>query len=195
MNINHVHDYSINLEDRDIFLHSHINGDEESGVDYRSATRFIKNLYLLSKKSKASITIHMDLCGGQWSNGLAMYDAIKYCGCKTNLIVYGRAESMSTVIMQAATTRVLMPNSYLLVHYGYVNSTLSVAQYMAEAKFHHKEGLKMLDIYAERCQFGEYFQRRKNVKRELKRLITTKQEWYLDPEEAIYYGFADKIIS
>ena len=53
----------------------------------------------------------------------------------------------------------------------------------------------MIDIYAERCcKTGEFFKEREyslsRTKQYLKRKLNGG-DWYLDAEEAIYYGFAD----
>lgn len=194
MNLNQVHEYSIDIENREIFLHSHIDDENESGVDYRASINLIKNIRILESLSDKPILIHMDLCGGSWSSGIAMYDTIKMSNCYIKLIVYGRAESMSTIILQGADERILMPNSYLMIHFGSINTEVTVEQYMAESEFYKRELNKMMLIYSERCKNGEYFKNRKDVPRELKRLIKTRGDWYLNPEESIYYGFADKIL-
>lgn len=46
-----VHNYDIDVVDREIYLHSHIGmaDEEEAGIEYRMSTQFIKNLHLLNK--------------------------------------------------------------------------------------------------------------------------------------------------
>ena len=48
ISIAHIHDYGINLNTREVYLHSHISDseDEEPGVDYRMSVRFEKNMRL-----------------------------------------------------------------------------------------------------------------------------------------------------
>jgi len=43
--LNNIHDYNIDIENREIYLHSYFNEEnDESGVDYRSAIVFQKIL-------------------------------------------------------------------------------------------------------------------------------------------------------
>ena len=77
-----LHEYQVIPETREIFLHRHIHdesGDEgdECGIDYRTATRFIKNLTLLNNQSHDNILVHMESRGGDWADGMAIYDAVK----------------------------------------------------------------------------------------------------------------------
>jgi ATP-dependent protease ClpP protease subunit len=57
---------------------------------------------------------------------------------------------------------------------------------------------RMLHIFAKRAIIGQYFKERKYSERQiiqyLDRKIRDKSDWYLDAEEAIYYGFADCIL-
>ena len=39
-----LHHNNIDVKNREIFLHSYIDSEEESGVDYRSAVNFEKNI-------------------------------------------------------------------------------------------------------------------------------------------------------
>jgi ATP-dependent Clp endopeptidase proteolytic subunit ClpP len=93
--------------------------DDESGVDHLMAERFIKGLHALELKNNKPILIMMNNPGGDWFHGMAIYDAIKTCKCHCTIRVYGHAMSMGAVILQAADDRVMMPNSRMMVHYGY----------------------------------------------------------------------------
>ena len=76
---------------------------------------FIKNIRALEIKSDKPIIIHMQSVGGEWSDGMAIYDAISMCRCHVTMIAYGQAESMSSIIFQAADTRLITPNTYFHV--------------------------------------------------------------------------------
>src|SRR6266568_3933647 len=72
--------YGLNLRDFSIYLtgfqKEYSGSDEEfnePGIEYQMATRFIKNLHILSgKNSKRPILIHMKTCGGYWEEGMAI---------------------------------------------------------------------------------------------------------------------------
>ena len=101
------HNYGCNLRTREIFLHNHFgNNDEENpGVEYKMSNTFIKNLRSLDQENNSDVLIHMQSVGGEWADGMAIFDAITMCRSKVNIIVYGQAESMSSIILQAADRR------------------------------------------------------------------------------------------
>ena len=58
----------------------------------------------------------------------------------------------------------------------------------------------MLDIYTERCIEGPFFQNRyksltkDKVRNYIKKKMQQKGDWWLNAEEAVYYGFADGVL-
>jgi len=58
----------------------------------------------------------------------------------------------------------------------------------------------MLDVYAERCKKGKYFVEKYGRNPDLEKVKTflyrklKSGDWYINSEEAVYYGFADRII-
>ena len=195
-----LHDRSLIIDTREIFLHSNFDtdsNDEEPGVDYRMALTFEKNIrfleYLVPDKP---IFIHQHCIGGEVNDGLAIYDIINASRCHITILAYAQASSMSSVILQAADLRLLMPNTELLIHYGdmsldgVVTAILSTTARMAWFKD------KLLHIYAERCQKTQIFMH-KNIEEICSFLddkITKHVDWFLSAEEAVAYGFADGII-
>ena len=58
---------------------------------------------------------------------------------------------------------------------------------------------RMLDIYIERCNKGPYWKRNniktdKQIREFLCNQISTKQEWYMTPHEAVDMGFVDGVL-
>jgi len=151
--IHDLHNYKINISTREVFLHNSFNSDdnENPGVEYKMANTFIKNIRVLEKKSLDPITIHMNSIGGEWSDGMAIYDSISLCKSHVTVIVYGQAESMSSLILQAAAERLMMPSSYFMCHFGcfFIGCDFQNAHnWMAQVK---KFLQVMMDIYAKRC--------------------------------------------
>ena len=68
------------------------------------------------------------------------------------------------------------------------------------AAFEKLQTETMLDIYAEGCKDGKYFKEHYSepdfdkVKSYLKRKFKDG-DWYLDANEAVYYGFADLVLN
>lgn len=200
--INDLHNNGVDVKNREIFLHSYVaNSDEDPGVDYRMVSTFTKNIRMLDILSDAPITIHMQSIGGNWSDGMAIYDAITLCKSYVKIIVYGQAESMSSIILQAADLRIMMPNAYFMAHYGSVGvngNYLDASKYL---EFQKRSTEKMIDIYAESAKNGKFFKEKMGaevsehkIKNYLKRKLKDG-DWYLNANETVYYGFADGVLS
>lgn len=194
------HNYGCNIKTREIFLHNHYgNVDEQNpGVEYKMSNTFLKNIRSLDQESSEDIIIHMQSIGGEWSDGMAIFDSIKMCKSKTTIIVYGQAESMSSIILQSANRRLMSPNSYFMSHYGsseVAGHYLSVQNWI---KYEKQICDIMIDIYAERCVRGKYFKENSYDKDKVKKFLYRKLksgDWYLNSEEAVYYGFADRVVN
>lgn len=197
--INDVHNFSLNVETREVFLNSHIaDCEEEAGVDWRMATKFNKNIRLLASGTRAEqpILIHMHTVGGNWEDGLAIYDIIKSCtSTHITIIAYAHARSMSSIIFQAADTRVFMPNSIWLMHMGDVGFEGQAQSFEAEAEWAKKDHDRMLDIYTESAYGSIVYEGKsiKQVKNFIDRGLRLKQEWYMSAREAIKHGYGDAV--
>jgi ATP-dependent protease ClpP protease subunit len=197
--LTNIHHYGLDVENREIYLHSHVmDSEEESGVDYRCAVNFEKNLRHLNLASSDPILVHMHMPGGDWSDCLGIYDAIMHSSSPICLLAYAKAESASGVIFQAADLRIMMPNSYLLIHYGSLSLDGEHKAAMSNIKWNEKEAIKMIDIFAEKSSVSEMAKEKQWKKSMVKKHITSqlsnKSDWILTPEEAVYYGFADGIL-
>jgi ATP-dependent Clp protease protease subunit len=161
------------------------------------STKFIKNMNILTLASHDPIFIHMNTIGGEWSYGMAIYDAIKTSPCHVTIVAFSWARSMSSIILQAAHKRVMMPNACFMVHWG----TSSVdGHYMAVksgVEFEVNSEKAMLDIYASRCVDGPYFKNlgmnHQQVSDFIRDKMDRKSDWWLTAQEAVDYGFADSI--
>tara|TARA_Y100001938_G_C8055496_1_gene414168 strand:- start:375 stop:1058 length:684 start_codon:yes stop_codon:yes gene_type:complete len=197
--IHDVHNFGINVDSREIFLNSHISDtDEEPGVDWRMATKFNKNIRLLTSglKSEQPILIHMHTVGGNWEDGLAVYDIIKSCtSTHITIIAYAHARSMSSIIFQAADTRVFMPNAVWLMHMGDMGFDGQAQSFEAEAEWAKKDHDRMLDIYVESAYGSIAYKNKskKQIKSFIDRGIRMKQEWYMSARDAIKHGYADAV--
>lgn len=197
--IHDIHSFGININQREIFLNSHVSdSDEEPGVDWRMATKFNKNIRLLTTgtKSDSPILIHMHTVGGNWEDGLAIYDIIRSCtNTHITILAYAHARSMSSIIFQAADTRIFMPNSVWLMHMGDMGFDGQAQSFEAEAEWAKKDHDRMLDIYTESA-YGSVAYKGKS-KRQIKNFIDKglrlKQEWYMSARDAISHGYADAI--
>jgi ATP-dependent protease ClpP protease subunit len=194
-----IHTYNINYHTRELYLHSRYGDDsDEPGVDYRMATTFIKNLAVLEQQSHENILVHMHTIGGEWGDGMAIFDAIRFSKATVNVLAYAQASSMSGIILQAADKRILMPDCYVLIHHGSIVLEQNSVAAKSGADWSDINCKRMLQIFAERAIIGPYFKERKwgvgQVKSFIDRKIKEKVDWYLSAQEAVEYGLADGIL-
>ena len=197
--ISSIHNYHIDIPNREIYLHSYISdSDSESGVDYRSATVFEKNIRYLNTLSMDPILVHMHIPGGEWQDCLSMYDTIKNCTCNVVILAYAKAESSSSVLLQAADLRILMPNVDMLIHYGSISLDNEHKAALSSIQWSEKECNKMIDIFTDRC-IQSCIAKEKKWKRMIARKhivsqISQKSDWIRNAEETVKYNFADGIL-
>jgi len=197
-----VHTYDVDFDANHIYLmgHDEYAGQEfldtnEPGVEFAMANRFIRNLNLLMRKSDEPILIHMKTCGGHWSEGMAIYDAIRSCPNNVCILNYTHARSMSSIIFQAADKRVMMPNSTFMFHEGAVSMEGTAKQFQTEAKECKKTSEIMLGVYADSLQESGKMKEwtRTKIKAWLKNQMDKREEVYLNAAQAVEHGFADEI--
>lgn len=190
-----THEHGILFTKREIFVGpSYLTATES--VDYHISNQFIRNMRILETESDKPIIIHLNTCGGCWNYGMAMYDKILNSPCHVTTISYSHARSMSSIIPQAADKRVIMPSADFLVHMGTIYTEGTHDQVLAEVNWTRTISVeKMLDVYTEKCQYGEYFKGKtwQQTRNYIKKQIKEKVEWYMTPEEAVNKGFMDGV--
>lgn len=198
--ISEIHNHHINHLNREIYLHGYLDADtdDEPGVDYRMATSFVKNLHILGIQGSSNILVHMHTIGGNWSDGMAIFNAIKLARSPVTIIGYAQASSMSGIVFQSADKRVLMPDCEIMIHHGSISLEDNSKAVKSAVEQNEKNCTRMLQIFAERATMGKYFKDRKFSLKKTMTFIDQKikqnGDWYLDPEEAVYYGLADGIL-
>ncbi len=192
-----LHEHSCLVDNREIFLHSYIsNSEEEPGIDYRMVINVQKNLRFLESLNQEPIFIHLFSEGGDISYTLAIYDSIRQCNSHVVILGYGCIASGGTVILQAADTRLLMPNASFMIHYGDAElavGTIAAMSYMERFK---KDLELMLDIYSTKCSEAPFFANQPlvEVKKFFERKIKENTDFYMSSSEALTYGFIDGIV-
>ena len=200
-----LHDRNLNLANFSLYLvgtPKQLDGTvdqdtDEPGVEYQMVSQFIKNLDVLSHLDpRRPILIHMKTCGGDYTEGMAIYDAIRACPNPVSILSYTHARSMSSIIIQAADKRVLMPHSYFMIHEGgqYLGGTHKFVQTWAE--WGKEVAAKtMLDIYIESMKKNGKFRHFSpdRIRTMLQDEMDKKQDKILTPQEAVEWGLADKV--
>lgn len=195
-----AHEYNIDVKANHIYLVGDerytVSGEpDEPGVEYAMANTFVRNLNILMRKSSEPILVHMKTCGGIWEEGMAIYDLLKACPNPVTILSYTHARSMSSLILQAADKRVLMPNSKFMFHDGTMQMGGTTKQFLTEAEELRKTGQTMIDIYVNAMKRTGYYQHRskKFIAQWLREQMNLKEEVYLNAKEAVKYGLADVV--
>ena len=171
--------------------------EQEPGVEYAMASKFIKGLAWLSHAldEDETIIIHMKSGGGDWVEGLAIYDAIKAVPQRTIMVCYGQAVSMSSVLLQAADVRVMRPNAVMMIHHGGFSIDGTSRQAISSVKQLERDMDQMIDFYASRMMKRGKLKRRgkAGVRKWLREQLDAREDVYLSAKEAVAYGLADQV--
>lgn len=195
--LHNVQNYGINVSTREIYLHSIHDTEGEVGIDYRSATNFIKNFRFLESKNAKNILVHMHTIGGDWNDGMAMYNTIRLSDCPVTIIAYAQASSMSGILLQAADKRVLMPDCEFLIHNGTLSTSGPAALAKVAVECNEANTRRQMEIFAWRAANGPHFTKSKmnngQIIEFIDRKVKDKIDWFMTAKEAVNYGFADGI--
>jgi len=202
--IHQVHEYGIDLKIGHIYLmgeESYIfsgSEGEEPGVEFSMANKFIKNMNILMRKNGIDrILIHMKTSGGDWQEGMAIYDMIRACPLPVVILNYTHARSMSSLILQAADKRVMMPHSYFMFHEG--EGSLAGTEKQIRSAMEWSKGIdkQMMDVYVGSMKERGSMSRKSEgaIRTWLRSQMDKKEDVFLTPSEAIDLGFADEIFN
>jgi ATP-dependent protease ClpP protease subunit len=127
--------------------------------------------------------------GGEWYHGMAIYDAIKESPCHCTIKVYGQVMSMGAVILQAADARILMPNTRMMIHYGYSGyngHSLTSIRWSDESK---KLNKKMEDIFLESMIVKEEAMGHGYIAKSISNVINSQRELEYPPQDPVKHTF------
>ena len=191
-----LHTFGINPDTREIILMSSVENAED-GITWTCANTFIKNLLLLNTLNHTPILVHQCTVGGEWSYGIAIYDAIAASPAPIALVAHAHARSMSSIIPQAAKRRVIMPSADFMIHFGTSGYEGDSRSFVAEGQYTNQMDLRMLEIYTAKCVRGNFFRRNKyskdRVREYLRRQMNERREWHMTATEAVDLGFMDAV--
>jgi len=168
------------LKDRVVFV---------GGVIDDAAANLIiaQMLFLSNEDSKTDIHLYINSPGGSITAGLAIYDTIQFLRCDTATYCVGQAASMAALLLAGGKTgkRSLLKNSRVLLHQPLITGVLTgpATDLDIEAKEILRLRARLYSILAQHTgQSTEKIE--KDCDRDL----------WLEADEAINYGLADRII-
>lgn len=198
---------------------------ENPGINWNTARRLIKGIHLFdsnAQNGEKPITIIMNSCGGDWSHGMAIFDAIRQAKNHITIINMSHARSMSSLIFQAADYRITAPSGFYMIHDGYLGSFDIPRSVISAIEYEKKIGLPMMyKIYLDRLKEKDEDGSFKVGIREAARILNEKlpegaerirvsrgvggirqphiqqlcsRDTFFTPEEMIRLNFADRLL-
>lgn len=199
-----IHEYNVDIGGRELYLVGEVvepdSGEDriEPGVDYVMGSRLIKNMrFLVNRNTEEPILIHLKSCGGDWHEGMAIYNTVLSCPVRVVMLNYTHARSMSSIILQAADHRVMMPDSVFMFHLGsgFIEGTQRAIE--SALDFYKPTTKRMINIYVDRMlsspksKFKNWTHSK--IFNMIKRKMEHKEDVYLTAKEAVEWGLADMI--
>ena len=146
-----------------------------------------KLLYLETTAPGKEITFYMNTPGGSITAGMAVYDTIKLITSPVKIVVTGMAASMGSILLSAAKkgNRYIYPHARVLIHQPLITGRMvgPASDINIQAKEMEKLRTELNQILA--TASGQSFD---------KVAKDSDRDFYLNAEEAIAYGLADKIV-
>jgi ATP-dependent Clp protease protease subunit len=170
--------YSRLLKDRIIFLGDSIDDDVANAV-------IAQLLFLESQDKTKDIKLYINSPGGSVTAGMAIYDTMQYVQPDISTICIGMSASMAAILLSAGTKgkRFVLPNSEVMIH-----------QIMGGAEGQATDvEIRVRRILKLKQRLNEILALHTGQKLE-KVTKDTDRDYFMDPEEAVKYGIADKII-
>lgn len=200
--IHDMHEYGVDTRHFVIYLQGIEDDPEEGftepGVEFRMANRFIKNLHILvGISAEKPITVSMKTNGGIWEEGMAMYDAMLAAPNPITVINHTHARSMSSLVLQAANKRIMMPHSTFMLHEGTFAIDGTWKQVQTGVKFAQASHRQMMAVYTDAIKRTPHSSMHKwgraRILKWLRDELDMTEEVYMLPDETVKAGFADSM--
>ena len=168
------------LKDRIIFL--------GGGVDDDVANLIIAQMLFLSNENdEADIHFYINSPGGVITSGLAIYDTMQFLRCDVSTYCVGQAASMGAVLFAggAKDKRFMLPNSRILLHQPLISGVMQgpATDLEIEAKEILRLRERLYDVLSKHTGKDT-----KDIEKDCDRNL------WLEADESINYGLADKIL-
>ena len=171
--------YSRLLKERIIFL-----GEEVNNV---TANLIVAQLlFLESEDPNKDISFYINSPGGSISDGMAIYDTMKYIKCDVSTICIGMAASMGAFLLAggAKGKRLALPNAEIMIHQPSGGAKGQATEIQIAAENILKTKKKLNEILA--ANTGKPYD-----------VIAadTERDHYMSAQEAMEYGLIDNVIT
>lgn len=168
------------LKDRIIFLGGPVS-DELSNLT------IAQMLFLSNEDNNTDINFYINSPGGSISAGLAIYDTMQFLRCPVATLCIGQAASMGAVLLAGGTKgkRYLLANSRVLLHQPLIGGVLEGQA--TDLSIEAREIIRLRQCLYELLA--------KHTGRDTEQIQQDcDRNLWLDANEALEYGLADKIL-
>ncbi len=170
------------LNDRIIMLSEEVNSTTASLV-------VAQLLYLEAQDPDKDIQLYINSPGGSVTDGMAIYDTMRYIKCDVSTICIGMAASMASVLLAAGAKgkRLALPNSEILIHQPLIGGRVGLQGQTTDIKIHADHLVrtrKRMNEILSACT-GQPLERIE---------VDTERDNYLSADEAKEYGLIDDVI-
>lgn len=174
--IHNFHENNYHIDNRTVCIFGEIN--EIIVLQVQKAFDILESI-----NKYAEITIKIMSEGGNWFDGLAIYDRIKSSPCPTRTLGTGMVASTATIIFQAGKLREITENCMFLLHDGTEGFEGEAKSFESHAEASKKSRQLMYEIYSKVSGKPTSFWQTVCLKDSI-----------LWKKEILTYGLADKIL-
>ena len=167
------------LKDRIIFLSEDVNSASTSLV-------VAQLLFLESEDPDKEISLYINSPGGSITDGMAIYDTMRYIKCDVSTICIGMAASMGAFLLAGGTKgkRLALPNAEIMIHQPLGGAQGQATEIEIAAKHILRTKEKLNKILSENC----------NQPYDIIAADTERDNWKT-AQEACEYGLIDRVIT
>ena len=169
--------YSRLLKDRVIFLRGEVNEALANSI-------VAQLLFLEMEDPDAEISMYINSPGGSVTDGMAIFDTMRYIKPKVRTVCLGMAASMGAFLLMAGEPgmRLALPNSEVMIHQPSGGASGQATDVQLHAQWLLRTKTKMNRLMAEMT--GQPLER---IERDVER------DYFMTAEEALQYGIIDRI--
>ena len=169
--------YSRLLKDRVIFLRGEVNEALANSI-------VAQLLFLEMEDPDAEISMYINSPGGSVTDGMAIFDTMRYIRPKVRTVCLGMAASMGAFLLMAGEPgmRLALPNSEVMIHQPSGGASGQATYVQLHAQWLLRTKTKMNRLMAEMTH-----QPLERIERDVER------DYFMTAEEALAYGVIDQI--
>ena len=169
--------YSRLLKDRVVFLRGEVNQEMANSI-------VAQLLFLEMEDPEAEISMYINSPGGSVTDGMAIFDTMRYIKPKVRTVCLGMAASMGAFLLMAGEPgmRYALPNSEVMIHQPSGGASGQATDVQLHAQWLLRTKNKMNTLMSEMTG-----QERSKIQQDVER------DYFMTAQEALEYGIINKI--